>query len=118
MDTLDNLTKSFDKLFVTTVQNILGANIEICKWSFVFTSIGVGINVLINSFYFIKLNNENKILKNKIDLLLNKQKIIIEENTTIYEFVKNSNKKIESIVENNNTTLQFKKDELEEYDVL
>ena len=45
MDTLDNLTKSFDKLFVTTVQNILGANIEICKWSFVFTSIGVGINV-------------------------------------------------------------------------
>jgi hypothetical protein len=63
MTTLDSLTKTFDNLFITTMQNILGTNIEICKWSFLFTSVGVGINVILNSFYFVKVSNENNILK-------------------------------------------------------
>ena len=77
MDTLGNLTKSFDKLVVTTIQNILGSDIKICKLGFIFTSISIGVNVLINSFYFIKMNNENNIIKNKINLLLNENKVII-----------------------------------------
>jgi len=93
MDTLGNLTKSFDKLFVTTIQNILGSDIKICKWGFIFTSISIGVNVLINSFYFIKMNNENSIIKNKINLLLNENKVIIEGNITIYEIIKNNTKK-------------------------
>jgi hypothetical protein len=105
METLDNLTKSFDKLVVTTIQNILGSDIKICKWGFIFTSIGIGINVLINSFYFIKMNYENNISKNKINLLLNENKIIIEGNITIYEIIKNNTKKIDSMSEitKNNT---------------
>lgn len=100
MDTLGNLTKSFDKLVVTTIQNILGSDIKICKLGFIFTSISIGVNVLINSFYFIKMNNENNIIKNKINLLLNENKVIIEGNITIYEIIKNNTKKIVSIIEN------------------
>ena len=51
MDTIDTLTKTFDKLFVTTAQNILGSDIKTCKWSFIFTSIGIGLSMLINSYY-------------------------------------------------------------------
>ena len=88
MTTLDNLTKSFDNLFMTTMQSILRTNIEVCKWSFLFTSVGVGINLLINSFYFNKLNNENNTLQTKINLLLNETKLISESNITIYEIIK------------------------------
>jgi CRISPR/Cas system CMR subunit Cmr4 (Cas7 group RAMP superfamily) len=91
MTTLDSLTKSFDNLLITTLQNILRTNIEICKWSFLFTSIGVGINLLLNSFYFLKISNENNILKTKINLLINEQKVVIEGNITIYEFIKKNN---------------------------
>ena len=100
MDTLGNLTKSFDKLVVTTIQNILGSDIKICKLGFIFTSISIGVNVLINSFYFIKMNNENNIIKNKINLFLYENKVIIEGNITIYEIIKNNTKKIVSIIEN------------------
>ena len=100
-NTLDSLTKTFDKLFLTTIQNILGNNIEVCKWSFVFTSVSVGISMLINSFYFIKINNENNIIKNKVNLLLNEQKVIIEGNISIYEIVKKNSLKINSISEKN-----------------
>jgi hypothetical protein len=100
MTTLDNLTKSFDNLCITTVQNILGTNMEICKWSFLFTSVGVGINLLINSFYFNKLNNENNTLKTKINLLLNETKVINESNITIYEIVKRNTLKIDLVIEN------------------
>jgi hypothetical protein len=100
MTTLDNLTKSFDNLCITTVQNILGTNIKICKWSFLFTSVGVGINLLINSFYFNRLNNENNTLKTKINLLLNETKVINESNITICELLKRNTLKIDLVIEN------------------
>lgn len=100
MTTLDNLTKSFDNLCITTVQNILGTNMEICKWSFLFTSVGVGINLLINSFYFNRLNNENNTLKTKINLLLNETKVINESNITICELLKRNTLKIDLVIEN------------------
>ena len=111
MDTLEVLSKSFDKLFVTTAQNI-----SVCKWSFIFTSIGVGLSMLINSFYLIKINNENNSIKNKLNLLLNNQKLIIEGNITIYDFIKNTD-----VINNNNknTQLQLKNnEEKEDFDFL
>ena len=55
--------------------------------SFIFTSIGIGLSLLINSFYLIKIKNENNLIKNKLNLLLNEQKLIIEGNISIYEFI-------------------------------
>ena len=121
MDTFDSLTKSFDKLFVTTIQNILGAEIKICKWSFILTSIGVGINVLFNSFYFIKMNNENKLIKNKLDLLLNENKLMFEDSITIHNLIKQNAKNIEITVHDKNVYLQKNNndnDEIESYDFL
>jgi hypothetical protein len=121
MDTFDSLTKSFDKLFVTTIQNILGAEIKICKWSFMLTTIGVGINVLVNSFYFIKMNNENKLIKNKLDLLLNQNKLMFEDNITIHEFIKKNIKGVEITINDKNVYLQKNEndnDEIESYDFL
>ena len=123
METLDTLTKSFDKLFITTAQNILGSDIKICKWSFIFTSIGVGLGLIINSFYFFKIHNENKLIKNKLDLLLNNQKVIIEGNITIYEYMKNNVKGLEITVHDKNIHLEereIEKDdsECEGYDIL
>jgi hypothetical protein len=105
MTTLDNLTKSFDNLFISTMQNILRTNVEICKWSFLFTSVGVGINLLLNSFYFVKISNENNILKTKINLLANEQKVIIEGNITIYEFLKENIKYNNLFVEDKTASL-------------
>lgn len=121
MDTFDSLTKSFDKLFVTTIQNILGAEIKICKWSFILTTIGLGINVLFNSFYFIKMNNENKLIKNKLDLLLNENKLMFEDNITIHEFIKKNIKGVEITINDKNVYLQKNEndnDEIESYDFL
>ena len=121
-NTLDALTKSFDKLFVTTVQNILGSDIKVCKWSFIFTSIGIGLSVLINSFYLIKMNNENKLIKNKLDLLLNEQKVVMEGNITIYNFMTKNIKNTDLINNNKEKYLQEmekeKENELEGYDFL
>lgn len=122
MDTLDTLTKSFDKLFITTVQNMLGADIKICKWSFIVTSIGVGLSMLVNSFYLFKMNNENKLIKNKLDVLLNENKLIIEDNITIHDFIKKNIKGIEITVNDKNVYLQENKNEnnneIEGYDFL
>ena len=124
MDTFEALTKSFDKLFITTAQNILGSDIKNCKWCFLFTSVGVGINIIINSFYFFKMNNENKLIKNKLDLLLNNQKIIIEGNITIYEHMKNNVKGVEITVHDKNIHLEERErekendNECEGYDLL
>lgn len=125
MDTIDTLTKTFDKLFVTTAQNILGSDIKICKWSFIFTSIGVGLSLLINSFYLIKMNNENQLIKNKVNLLLNEQKLIIEGNVIIYDFITKNikyNKNPDLIINNNKKYLQVKEKETEpeseDYDFL
>lgn len=122
MDTLDTLTKSFDKLFITTVQNMLGADIKICKWSFIVTSIGVGLSMLVNSFYLFKMNNENKLIKNKLDVLLNENKLIIEDNITIHNFIKKNIKGIEITVNDKNVYLQENKNEnnneIEGYDFL
>jgi hypothetical protein len=109
METIDTLTKSFDKIFVTTIQNIVGSDIKICRWSFIFTSIGIGINILLNSFYFVKMNNENKMLKNKLDLILNEQKFIMEGNLTIYDFITKNNENIKNtdlIINDNKKYLQ------------
>ena len=102
MTTLDSLTKSFDNLCITTIQNILGTNIEVCKWTFLFTSVGVVINVIMNSFYFVKLSNENNILKSKINLLLNETKLTNENNITIYEILKKNMLKTDLAIKNNN----------------
>jgi hypothetical protein len=125
MDSIDTLTKSFDKLFVTTAQNIFSADIKMCKWSFIFTSIGVGLSMLINSYYLIKINNENKLIKNKVNLLLNEQKLIIEGNVTIYDFVTKNIKKIKNpdlIINDKKKYLQVKEKETEpeseDYDFL
>lgn len=117
MDTLDTLTKSFDKLFITTAQNILGSDIKICKWCFFFTSVGVGLNMLINSFYFFKIHNENKLIQTKLDLLLNNQKVIIEGNITIYDYIKNNMKALEITLHDKNIHLEeIKKDNDVEYE--
>jgi hypothetical protein len=118
MDTIDTLTKSFDKLFVTTVQNILGSDIKFCKLGFIFTSIGIGLSLLINSFYLIKINNENKLIKNKINLLLNEQKFIIEGNVTIHDFITKKLKSVEITVYDKNICLQERDNEAEGYDFL
>lgn len=120
MDTLDTLTKSFDKLFITTAQNILGSDIKICKWCFFFTSIGVGINMLINSFYLFRMNNENKLIKNKLDLILREQKVIIEGNITTYDYIKNNMKGLEITVHDKNIHLEKCEtdNEIEGYDFL
>ena len=120
-NTLDALTKSFDKLFVTTAQNILGSDIKICKWSFIFTSIGIGLSVLINSFYLFKMNNENKLIKNKLDLLLNEQKVVMEGNITIYDYITKNIKNIKNIKNTDliiNDKEMEKENEVEEYDFL
>jgi hypothetical protein len=106
MDTIDTLTKSFDKLFVTTIQNILGSDIKACKWSFIFTSIGVGLSMLINSYYLIKINNENNLIKNKINMVLNEQKLIIEGNITIYDYITKNIKNTDLIFNDNKKYLQ------------
>ena len=121
MDTLDSLTKSFDKIFVTTIQNILGTDIKICKWSFIFTSIGVGLSMLTNSFYLMKINNENKLIKNKLDLLLNENKLMFEDSITIHNLIKQNAKNIEITVHDKNVYLQKNNndnDEIESYDFL
>jgi hypothetical protein len=117
-NTLDTLTKSFDKLFVTTVQNILGSDIKVCKLSFIFTSIGIGLSVLINSFYLIKMNNENKLIKNKLDLLLNEQKVVMEGNIMIYDFITKSIKNTDLIINDKEKYLQEKEKETEEFEFL
>jgi hypothetical protein len=114
MTTLDSLTKTFDNLFITTMQNILGTNIEICKWSFLFTSVGVGINVILNSFYFVKVSNENNILKSKINLLLNETKVINESNITIYEMLQKNTFKIDSLIKNTNYEKKYLLDDVVE----
>jgi len=106
MDTIDTLTKSFDNLILITAQNILGSDIKVCKLGFIFTSIGVGLSLLINSFYLIKMNNENKLIKNKINLLLNEQKVIIDGNITIYDFITKNIKKNDLIINDNKKYLQ------------
>ena len=129
MDTIDTLTKSFDKLCVTTAQNILGSDIKFCKLGFIFTSIGIGLSLLINSFYLIKIKNENNLIKNKLNLLLNEQQLIIEGNVTIYDFITkniNSIKNTNLIINDNNKYLreienekESEKDiEIEGYDFL
>ena len=123
MTTLDIITKSFDKLFITTVQNILGTNMEICKWSFIFTSIGIGINLFINSFYLIQINNENNIFEKKINLILGETKFILENNIIMYEKIKNINTNLISIIEAKKTKKNLallvddKELECEEYDM-
>jgi len=116
MDTFGTLTNSIDKLFITTIQNILGSDIKVCKWNFIFTSFGVGLGLFINSFYFFKIHNENKLIQTKLDLLLNNQKVIIEGNITIYDHIKNNMKALEITLHDKNIHLEeIKKDNDVEY---
>jgi hypothetical protein len=92
----DSLKNSFDKLFMITAQNVLGTNVEVCKWSFLFIAFGVAIN----SYYLIKMSNDINISKTKINLLLNESKIIIEGNITIYEIIKSNSNNLDLSIEN------------------
>ena len=99
----------------------MGTDIKICKWSFIFTSIGVGLSMLTNSFYLMKINNENKLIKNKLDLLLNENKLMFEDSITIHNLIKQNAKNIEITVHDKNVYLQKNNndnDEIESYDFL
>ena len=92
----DSLKNSFDKLFMITAQNVLGTNVEVCKWSFLFIAFGVAIN----SYYLIKMSNDINISKTKINLLLNETKLITEGNITIYEIIKSNSNNLDLSIEN------------------
>jgi cell division protein FtsX len=87
-----------DKMFILTVQNI-GKNLKICKWSIMFSFVGITINLFLNSFIFIKIKNENESLNQKIKLLLNETNVILQNNVSINDNIKSINKNIISINE-------------------
>jgi hypothetical protein len=117
-----------DKMFILTVQNTIGKHLKICKWSVMFSFVGITINLFFNSFIFIKIKNENELLNQKIKLLLNETNLIVENNININENIKSINKNLISIIEfkqfthkvismlqvNNN--VNNKNDELDELD--
>ena len=105
----DSLKNSFDKLFMITAQNVLGKNVEVCKWSFLFIAFGVAIN----SYYLIKMSNDTNILNTKINLLLNKTTIIYESNITIYDIIKKISINLDLSIENKKSE---KDDDLLDYD--
>jgi hypothetical protein len=88
-----------DKMFILTVQNMVGKHLKICKWSVMFSFFGITINLFLNSFIFIKIKNENELLNQKIKLLLNETNSILQTNVSIHENIKNINKNIISINE-------------------
>jgi hypothetical protein len=87
-----------DKMFILTVQNI-GKNLKICKWSIMFSFVGITINLFLSSFIFIKIKNENESLNQKIKLLLNETNVILQNNVSINENIKSINKNIISIID-------------------
>ena len=88
-----------DKMFTLTVQNMVGKHLNICKWTFMFSFVGITINLFFNSFMFIKIKNENELLNQKIKLLLNETNLIVENNININENIKSINKNLISIIE-------------------
>ena len=88
-----------DKMFTLTVQNMVGTHLNICKWTFMFSFVGITINLFFNSFMFIKIKNENELLNQKIKLLLNETNLIVENNININENIKSINKNLISIIE-------------------
>ena len=121
-----------DKMFILTVQNTIGKHLKICKWSVMFSFVGITINLFFNSFIFIKIKNENELLNQKVKLLLNETNLIVENNISINENIKSINKNLISIIEfkkfthkvismldeNNkeNNNVNNKNDELDELD--
>ena len=88
-----------DKMFILTVQNTIGKHLKICKWSVMFSFVGITINLFFNSFMFIKIKNENELLNQKIKLLLNETNLIVQNNISINESIKSINKNLISIIE-------------------
>lgn len=88
-----------DKMFILTVQNTIGKHLKICKWSIMFSFVGITINLFFNSFIFIKIKNENELLNQKIKLLLNETNLIVQNNISINENIKSINKNLISIIE-------------------
>ena len=88
-----------DKMFTLTLQNMVGKHLNICKWTFMFSFVGITINLFFNSFMFIKIKNENEFLNQKIKLLLNETNLIVENNININENIKSINKNLISIIE-------------------
>lgn len=88
-----------DKMFILTVQNMVGKHLKICKWSVMFSFVGITINLFFNSFIFIKIKNEHELLNQKIKLLLNETNLIVENNISINENIKSINKNLISIIE-------------------
>jgi hypothetical protein len=87
-----------DKMFILTVQNI-GKNLKICKWSIMFSFVGITINLFLNSFIFIKIKNENELLNQKMKILLNETNLIVQNNISINENIKSINKNLISMIE-------------------
>ncbi len=90
---------SLDNVFIFTLQNIIGKNLIFCKWTFIFTSIGISVNLFFNSFILFKIKNETELFNQKIKLLLNESNLILENNVNINENIKSINKKLISINE-------------------
>jgi hypothetical protein len=67
------------------------------------------------------MNNENKLIKNKLNLLLNENKLIFEDNITIHDFIKKNIKSLEITIHDKNVCLQKisnDNDDVESYDFL
>ena len=88
-----------DKMFTLTVQNMVGKHLNICKWTFMFSFVGITINLFFNSFIFIKIKNENELLNQKMKILLNETNLIVQNNISINENIKSINKNLISIIE-------------------
>lgn len=88
-----------DKMFILTVQNTIGKHLKICKWSIMFSFVGITINLFFNSFIFIKIKNENELLNQKMKILLNETNLIVQNNISINENIKSINKNLISIIE-------------------
>ena len=88
-----------DKMFILTVQNTIGKHLKICKWSIMFSFVGITINLFFNSFIFIKIKNENELLNQKMKILLNETNLIVQNNISINENIKSINTNLISLIE-------------------
>jgi hypothetical protein len=116
MSSSNNILNCLDKMLIKTIQNILGANLKTCKWSFIITTIGIGVNICLNTFIFNKINNQNEVFNKKIGLIFNEIKIMHENNKNINENINKSNKNLDLLLDEQQiqqTEISLKNNKLE-----